>query len=563
MILEDIKLSAPNALGYCDVTAVRASARADLETLRLIPGVYADQRQRKLIIPANCNGPIIIPPELPPLRAPSGRKLRKYQTETVYSIEHGAKFVALDVGCGKTDSVCCYLSRHPELRPVIVVAPLIAMGSWVGHESPALQHYDLLFFPTRTTKPDLEKVPKFVNDRPVDGYFVNYEILYYWQPYFLLQVNPKVIVVDEGHEVRNIRTRESRSVRKLCQQNSVERRLWLTATPVVGGLIDLYHQLECIEPGRWGHMVPYNDRIITSFGTRYCGAVHNGYGWQYESETNSAELRYRLSSMMIRRSRFEVRKELPPMRRDVVHVPVGALDEKAFAEYRAAAVSTLEAHATGASGARELTRLSAMANSLSWAKRQVAVDQAEQLGRGVPGHKVVVFCWYQRTAAAIAKELEKRGFCVFGPVTGQMENTVRLDAAVAFRDLPLPENGAAAYVATIGAAGQALNPLSAASAALFVDLCWVPTTLIQAEGRVHREGQRASEVLIRYLIVDDSIDTIMFKKLERKSQAMEKALGDEAGLSLCESLGGRSDEESLRAFLDDLAALPSSALGLK
>ena len=486
----------------------------------------------------------------------SGKVLRQYQCEGIAELERATKgfLVGDDVGIGKSLVAMQYLATHPELRPFVIVGPLIAMGSWMGPGS-AGADCGLTIVPVRGLSPDSEKLP-----RGVDGYFVNYEILHAWQAYFHLLLDPRAVIVDEGHEVRNVKTREAHAVKKLCRLRTVDMRLWLTATPVVNGVIDLYAQLDCIQPGMWGPMVPYNPKMVTSWGGRYAGAVHDGYGWAYPTETNVDELRYRLKNVLVRRTRAQVRKELPSLQRERVVIDPSQLDETAWAAYRAAAADVLGTPAGGA----EIARLSNMSNCLSWAKRKVAVDQAERLAASVEGHKVVVFCWYKRTAKYIANALAKRGLAVFGPIDGTMPAAKRLEEAQRFRDQQLRGDGdGAVFVATLAAAAVALNPLSAAAAALFVDLYWVPSMLIQGEGRVHREGQRAKQVLCQYLFVDNSIDLVMWEALQRKAASIDKAVGDDTALSLCESLGGRSEEESLASFLKQLLALSPSALGLR
>jgi hypothetical protein len=556
VILDDIKLGPADRDGFCDVTAYRKDRMIDVvETIRLVPGVRVDWRTKSYRVPANCT--IQPPPKVEVVTAPSGRVLRGYQALAEAEIERAVKgyMVCFDVGVGKTDPVCAYLEQHPELRPFIIVAPLIAMNSWIGPTSSG-HHYNLTIAPLRSITPNDDKLPVAIGDRKVDGYFINFEILYVWGPWLHMKLDPKAVVVDEGHEMRNPRTVEAKAVRKLCRLKSVDMRLWLTATPVVNGVIDLYNQLDTVQPGMWGTMVPFNEKMVTSFGGRYASASYNGYGWDFGYESNVDELKHRLSSVLIRRTRAEVRSELPALQREKIEIDPDRLDPVAWARYREAAAPT-----GGSSDV--IGRLSRMANELSWAKRKMAVSQAESLAHGVEGHKIVVFCWYQRTAGYIAKELAKRGFSVFGPITGKMPGVKRLAEAERFKDLPLPSDGCAAYVATLAAAGMSLNPLSAAAAALFTDLYWVPTQLIQAEGRVHREGQHAHQVLIQYLIVDDSMDTIMWEALQRKAKIIAKATDDKTALSLCESLGGRSEEETAAAFMRDLEALSDSALGLK
>ena len=121
--------------------------------------------------------------------------------------------------------------------------------------------------------------------------------------------------------------------------------------------------------------------------------------------------------------------------------------------------------------------------------------------------------------------------------------------------------GGAAFVATLGTAGLALNKLACCSAALFTELWYVPTTLLQAEGRIHREGQLAKEVLVRYLVVRGSIDTIMYDHLVEKSHVAERVLHDAEGVSLCETLGGpdATEKSDMQRLFEELSAIDGAA----
>ena len=66
--------------------------------------------------------------------------------------------------------------------------------------------------------------------------------------------------------------------------------------------------------------------------------------------------------------------------------------------------------------------------------------------------------------------------------------------------------------------------LTASSHVVFVELDWVPGTLTKAEDRLHRIGQEASSVLIQHLVLEDSIDAYMAKKVIAKQKQIDKAL---------------------------------------
>lgn len=566
--------------GFC---ALRQAGAFAPKMLEMVPGVKWSKQWKRYYIPAN-----MLPANLDALveprarRAPSGLIHRPYQNQTVeflYQAVRGA-LVALDMGLGKTASIIQYLHENPHLRPFLICGPVIAEGAWVGEAADPARHYGMKVTPLRSRSPNDEKFGSKGQGRP-DGYFMSYEVVDNWDLWISEMMKPAVLIMDEIHELRNPRRRTSKAVKSVSRMSCVKLRIGATGTPVVNTISDLWNILDILQPGMWGPWVTY-DGCKTSFRARYLGAHLNDQGWWLdEGETNVKELRMRLSSVMIRRSRFEVRKDLPDMWRQVTEVTPEALDPTAYADYRENAKSvyaalkqqaSLEAQAKllnekpdvlAKMNAHEIRRLGAMASKLSWAKRKLAVDKALSMARGLPSRKLVVFCYYQETAKYIAKALKAEGQMVYGPVTGQTTIKRRLRLAEQFRDVVDDTgNRRSFYVATIKAAGQALNPLSAAGGELFVDMYWVPYLFLQAEARVHREGQKAGDVYIDYLVLRNSIDTIMWEHLQKKAKAIEAGTRDGEALKFCEELGGKNEAEGQKALLEDLAALDLEELEL-
>lgn len=562
--------------GFC---ALKQVGVHDVKLLEMVPGVRFSKRWGKYYIPSN-----MLPPRslgaLKQRQAPSGLVLRPYQNHAVSFIERSVRgcIVALDMGLGKTVVVLQWLHEHPEMRPFLVCGPVIAEGSWCGEEGDPAKHYGMDVRALRTRSPDSEKMGEVGAEDTPDGYYMTYEVVDDWNLWISEVMKPKAIIMDEAHDLRNPRRKTAKAVKGESKGGHVKKRIALTGTPVINTVSDLWNVLDIVQPGQWGAWVTH-EGYKTSFRSRYLGAHLDSNGWwKDEGETNVDELRARLDNTLLRFSRFEVRGDLPDMGRRVIDLAPASLEPEAYKEYREAATSIYKAlkmqnmakaaEARGAEpvmpsvlldmekGAAEPRRLGAMAQKLSWSKRKLAVDHALAMARAMPSKKLVVFTYYQETAKYIAKALKREKQLVFGPVTGGTGSLRRLALAQQFKTVQDDLGKKCSfYVATIKAAGQALNPLSAAGGALFVDLYWVPYLFLQAEARVHREGQLAGEVWFDYLVLRKSIDTIMWEHLKAKAKAIEAGVRDGEALKFCEELGGRSEKEGQQALMDDLAGL--------
>ncbi|CAN0037750.1 unnamed protein product, partial [Ectocarpus sp. 8 AP-2014] len=77
---------------------------------------------------------------------------------------------------------------------------------------------------------------------------------------------------------------------------------------------------------------------------------------------------------------------------------------------------------------------------------------------------------------------------------------------------------------SITAAGVGIT-LTAASCAVFAELYWTPGSMAQAEDRIHRIGQKAKTVLIRYLVGRGTMDDGMISTIHRKQTTLRSTVG--------------------------------------
>lgn len=505
-----------------------------------------------------------------------GRVLRDHQARSVTYIrqitpQREGAILGADMGLGKCTTTMQALWLDGLLdQPGIICGPLSAASAWCGPTSDATLYYGLDV--TRVEGRKNIEPDKLVGHRHI---FVNYDIIDAWMVWLTSALQPTWVIFDEIHLLMHATATRSDTAAKLSRWNTIQRRIGLSGTPIPKYRMDLWNPLRCVQPRQWGDS-------IHLFGMRYCGGrreVAAGTDddervfYTYDEDTNCLELRSRLAGTLLWYTRDEVQGALPELNRRVARLEaapdelveyheastniIDYLRKEAAAEaevatahgektFDFAAWSSTEAGAISqwlgdefdvkkmakrknAKGAIRLRALSTLVGLLSQYKAQKAVDE---LLRCYANHNhIVVFTWRRDAAAYICEEMHKRIDehylkcaetgqdpgripAVFGPVDGTMKQPQRQALAQEFA-----KNPCAIYVATMGAAGIAINELSAASCGIFVDLHWNPSTLTQAESRIHRDGSPHKAVEIVYLLVANTVDEMFVDHLTKKAYA--------------------------------------------
>jgi len=547
-------LAGPDEFGFF---SLKKAGFVAPEYLELLPGVKPPSPRFPLHrIPCNLVGP---------LKGPTTNDqgwLRDYQIEmadNLLATPRGA-VNALSVGLGKTRATVAaagvIVREHGG--PIVVIGPLKATSVWCSPTGDPAE-YGLRIIPVRTERPDSDRLPAELAgaDGPsmVDGYFLNYEIAPYWT-LALMGLDPTVLIVDEAHYIRNPKTLVSKELRKISRMKSIRLRVAMTATPVVNSVADLWAILDLVQPGLWGSWL--------QFRIRYAGAVEDEYGWHDKGETNVDELKGRLARTLFRRDDEAVRAQLPPLTRQVTRISLDDLTGPGTRDDVEAYRRLHQRIRANLPGDTKLELYGKAAQLLSTLKRNLAVEEALEMVYEYG--KLVVFGWYRETVAHICKALRKEKVKIYGPVTSNTSHAMRLKLMGEFADASTgctasaklgdpAARGRHVFVATLGTAGEALNELCAAPAVLFCDLYWVPSTFIQAEGRVRRQGQKAARCFAQYLLVEHSMDEVMYELLAKKARSIANVNDDEEAMSLCESLGGSNKQQDFERLVAALAGL--------
>jgi SNF2 family DNA or RNA helicase len=281
---------------------------------------------------------------------------------------------------------------------------------------------------------------------------------------------------------------------------------------------DLWGLLQTISPGRFGSETDGFFR----YALRYCDAhkveieaIHKTV-WDFSGISHEAELRARLSWLMLRRqlSDPEVRLDLPPKTRNIIWLEGNKKPKRFSLTNRQELRAALDASAD--------------------AKLPAVIETLINDGWETPR---VVFCWRKSIVAAIAESYRAAGAPSVEVITG--------DVAPKEREKRIARARSGILVVTIDSCGVAID-LSHAPYADFVEFVHEPWKFIQAEARVHRFGQQAKTV-VRYFAQAGSADELIIENVVGKLEAIGAIVGSsDEEKSLQKKLSGEGfSEESV------------------
>lgn len=315
------------------------------------------------------------------------------------------------------------------------------------------------------------------------------------------------------------------------------KRIFLTGTPMHKSPINLWPFVRAMDPKGLG-------RDWHTFVERYCDAFENFGGLDVSGASNLKELNIKLrNSMMVRRDKKEVLKELPPKRREIVLLPDDGLLKQVEQEMSVArkllaayenmmgierddqffsALNHLYEGTEGKDydeivdmmGSRfsvSFEEFSAYRKALAIAKAPLVVEHVKRLVKA--GEKVILFCYHKEVAAYLKKSFNN---CAF--VTGSTPTHARQAEVDRFQEDP----DCMVFIGNIAAAGVGFT-LTASSIVVFAELSWLPNEMEQAEDRAWRIGQ-INAVLVQHLVVDGSLDARMAEVLIERMDTITNAL---------------------------------------
>ncbi len=421
--------------------------------------------------------------------------LYPHQREAVDFIHanQGTCLVADEMGVGKSAESLWYAKeKGDKINRLLIVCPAnvtykwgIEVDKWYGKEWAVITK----------VKQDIPDVPVLI---------MSYTIMQK-RALDLTDVPFDLAIFDECHALCNGNALRSKAARRIV----ATRTLFLSGTPFLNRPVELYNLLNMINPIEWENYWAYTGR--------YCDRQQKWIGkgrkvWDVSGASNLDELRHRLEPIMLRRTKKEVLKDLPELARVVI-----PLDNEYKTEYNRVWQELKEVVkiAKNLKSPEVLTRLTAVRQVVGMAKVKAAAELAEDILDN-PNEKVVVYAHHKMVVEKLVEELKEYGVAT---IVGEDNQQTRADVVDKFQNKQFPR------VIVMSSAGAEGIDLWRASNLIFCEREWNAGKESQAEGRLHRIGQK-NAVTAHYLVLKNTLDERVHNLIESKREVFGITMGD-------------------------------------
>ena len=415
----------------------------------------------------------------------------------------GRCLIGDDMGVGKTIQAIAYAALHEEYWPVLVVSPANVKYNWVNELK--------AWMPQALTKV-IANGKAEIEDADVT--VINYDLVNKKKD-DLLNFGYNLIIFDESHYLKNNKTLRTKACVEIAE--SADSVLCLSGTAMTNRPEELFTTLNLIRPAEYSSFMTY--------AKRYCGAFHNGWGWDTKGATNVEELHERLRDVMIRRLKKEVLEELPDKIRQFFPVIPTDVEMQEYKNTHRAWLREYEMHkaANTLPAGFVLNMLTDLRHQCGRLKVGATIDWIRDYMQQ-NDKPLIVYAHHKDVAAALREGLNEESLGKWGEIHGGVPAQARTEIVEQFQRGEMD-----GLICSTIAAKEGLT-LTAADTVVFIEREWVPGWEEQAEDRVNRIGQDSDTVWATYLSVAGTIDERFDRIVEEKRKIVGAVLdGGEVG----------------------------------
>jgi len=436
--------------------------------------------------------------------------------------------LADDMGLGKTVQTLALLANEQEENPgfaSLLVMPTSLIYNWELEAKKFTPELKILVYTGSQRNKDPWKFRGY--DVVLTSYgIVRMDIEQLNQFYF------NYVILDESQAIKNPNSNIATAVNKLKSK----RRLILTGTPVENGTMDLWSQMNFVNPGLLGNQLVFKKQFLQPIEK------------QHDKE-KAQRLHAMIKPFILRRLKSQVAKDLPEKIINVKYSDMTAEQEKVYEEvktyYREKIIGELAGTGRGSQQftlLRGLTQLRQIANHPKLVREDYTGESGKledityMLQETISeNHKVLVFSQFVRHLSIVREFLD-----------GENIPYAYLDGATKDRQGQVEkfqtDESCKVFLISLKAGGVGLN-LTKAEYVFLLDPWWNPAVEAQAIDRAHRIGQE-NKVIIYKFISRGSVEEKIMALQDRKLALAGELISNE------ESFMKSLDNADIRALLD-------------
>lgn len=397
--------------------------------------------------------------------------------------------------------------EEEEVQPAsLIVLPTSLVHNWeaeIKKFTPSLKVYKHVGG-QRKKDDEIEQMLRFYDIiltsygtvRNDSGFLAKYEFFY--------------LILDESQYVKNPSSKTYKSIQKLKSKY----RLVLTGTPIENSLSDLWSQMNFLNKGMLGNLAFFKRYFITPIE-------------RHNNKEAQEKLQMLIHPFILRRTKEEVAKDLPPLMEQVIYCEMAESQQKIYEReksiIRNSILDSIEENGVNKSGMivlQGLTKLRQLANhpKLLGEEEETESGKFEEIflmleNLVAENHKVLIFSSFVKHLELLKDQIEKNNW-KYSLLTGQTSQRKKV--------INLFQNEAdnRIFLISLKAGGVGLN-LTGADYVFIIDPWWNPAAENQAISRAHRIGQNKNVFVYRF-ITENSIEEKIQQLQGRKNSLADK-----------------------------------------
>ena len=427
-----------------------------------------------------------------------------FQVEGVkFGIEHHCRFLLADeMGVGKTIQAISLAYIYRDSWPVLIVCPGSMKYLWKGEIQTWLGLKNHRINILNSSRQRISEEAYF--------YIISYDLV----RNVLKKLRKMIfdfVILDEAHSIKNKDSLRARNILPIAIR--AKRLILMTGTPLLAKPYEGYPLLYALRPDLFGY--------FKKFAYRYCDPQPTPFGISWSGTSNTKELHWLLSTLMVRRLKKDILNDLPPKRRQKVLIKTDPEIIQQIKEVRTAVkgrMATLESYTLTAVAKKE-----GVCEYIS--------DTLESTDE-----KIIVFAYHHEMLNRIESLVKNNKIDYI-----RIDGTTKQDKRYEYVNLFQKKISCRVAILSIIAASTGIT-LNSAHIVIFAELTWTPSIMIQAEDRAHRIGQKSEFVDIKYLYGQETLDDFILDKLQKKLTIVSTTIDDKK-----ENFGVKANPELIHA----------------